>query len=89
MKRKFKQLLSQEKDILKEIDEYKNVISGLYDYLKTIQQEIKATCVHLELESKSSYSYGGYDYQGEDRTWDVCKHCGEKFNLKIRYTGFG
>ena len=38
---------------------------------------------------KSSYSHGGYDYQGEDRTWEECKICGRIHNEKIRYTGFG
>jgi hypothetical protein len=55
----------------------------------TITQQIKDNCPHDEVEGKSSWSYGGYDYQGEDRSWQECKLCGETFNLKIRYTGFG
>ena len=55
----------------------------------TIIQQIADNCQHEELEDKSSWSYGGYDYQGEDRTWQQCKLCGKVFNLKIRYTGFG
>lgn len=82
MKRKFKQLLKEEKELR---DQQSVIIQRLVE----VMDEIRATCEHENMVQRSSYSYGGYDYQGEDRTWDECLHCGMKSNLKIRYTGFG
>jgi rubrerythrin len=54
-----------------------------------VEKQIKESCTHSDMIKKSSWSCGGYDYQGEDRTWDECPVCGHTSNLKIRYTGFG
>lgn len=77
-------LVKKQKKIIKDI-------AKLNLDLKDVTSEITKNCPCPEDHSKkkSSWSYGGYPYQGEDRTWDECSICGKSKNLKIRYTGFG
>jgi len=64
-------------------------IKKMYEEISSLNSLIKENCKHPVLVEKSSWSYGGYDYQGEDRNWEACETCGHTQDLKIRYTGFG
>ena len=63
-------------------------IDKLREECATIKQQIAENCQCEELEDKSSWSCGGYDYEGASSNWQQCKMCGKVFNLKVRYTGF-
>lgn len=82
MKRKFKQLLKQRKELEELIENSENT-------LWAVNEEIKATCEHEETVEKSTYYSGGYDYRDETNTWEECTHCGKKFNRKTTYGSFG
>lgn len=84
--------------LLKKKDELKDKLEPIKTKVKELHKELKCldllikencNCSSEDQVHKSSYSYGGYDYQGEDRAWLECAICGKTSNLKIRYTGFG
>lgn len=81
-------------DVLLLVEEKKKLekkVKKLQDSIRNLTSSItqECTCPEEYSKKKQSWSYGGYDYQGEDRTWDECSICGKSKNLKIRYTGFG
>lgn len=45
-------------------------------------------CLPENRERKYHSTPGGYDYKGEDSSWDQCKICGRTYNYKSRLTGF-
>ena len=61
MKRKFKQLLKQRKELEELLENSNNT-------LWAVNEEIKATCEHEEMVEKSTYYSGGYDYRDETNT---------------------
>ena len=63
-------------------------ITALELEARAVQERIAATCHHPIMVRKSSYISGGYDYQGEDRTWNQCTICGHTSSLKVVMTGF-
>ena len=64
-------------------------IKKMHEEISSLNSLIKDNCNHPVLVEKSSWSYGGYDYQGVDRNWNACEICGHTQDLQIRDTGFG
>ena len=53
---------------------------------QNLLEEIQEQCWHPEeqIQHKSLYHEGGYDYKAETVYWDECLICGEKMNSKTK-----
>lgn len=82
MKRKFKQLLKEKKEVFDQL-------LTLGARMKVLEDEIKKTCEHEELIQGEDYYPATYYDKSENHTWDECVHCHKKFNYKRSVGGFG
>ena len=84
MKKNIPELLRKKLKLEDKIEKIEKEYASL-----VLEIESKCPCSSEDQVQQNSYSYGGYDHPGENRTWLRCSVCGKTSNLKICYTGFG
>lgn len=68
-------------NLLKEISRKQRTIGKAKRSLEELLKIRDEECPHTELEAKSYYNGGGYDYTSYSEYWNVCKCCGKSSEI--------
>lgn len=63
-------------ELLKKIERKQKVCAKHNNELSELLDIRNGNCPHTEVEQKSYYNGGGYDYTSYTEYWAVCKCCG-------------